>query len=109
MKILEELQQKVDDAMESVEAIQGEQFKQLLGLVMASSQLMRVMSMITHKYPDDSVIDTAAKHAASTLAKASALLADAYGFEDEKMEELMKWVETLDGHILGAMKEASRG
>lgn len=108
MKILEDLQQKVDDAMESVKAIQGEQFYQLLGLIMASSQHMRVMAMITTKYPDDPVIKTAGNHAASTLSKASAMVADAYQFDENKMAELMKWVETLDGHIVGAMKEASR-
>lgn len=108
MKILKDLQQKVDEAMESVKAIQGEQFHQLLGLIMSSSQHMRLMAMMTNKYPDDQVMKTAANHAASTLAKASSMVADAYKFDDDKMSELMKWVETLDGHIVGAMKEASR-
>jgi hypothetical protein len=45
---------------------------------------------------------------AHVLAKSSAMLADAWGIEDDKVTELMKWVDTMDGHIVSAMKEASR-
>jgi hypothetical protein len=108
MKPIEALQQKVDEAMESVQAIQGEQFRDLLGYVMANTQLMRMMSMAAQKYEDDELLQVLAKQMAHVLAKSSAMLADAWGIEDDKVTELMKWVETMDGHIVSAMKEASR-
>lgn len=108
MKIVDELQQKVDEALDSVEAIQGEDFRNLLAFVMGSSQTMRLMSLLAHKHEDDNVAEAAYKQVAGMLAKGSAMIADAYKIEDDKLQELMKWVETLDGHVHNALKEASK-
>jgi hypothetical protein len=107
-KILKELQEKVDDSMDSVEAIQGAGFRNLLAHVMACSQAMRMLSAIHQKYADDEQLDATAKSIASVLAKGSSLLADAYDINEDRCEELMKWVETLDNHILDALKEADK-
>lgn len=108
MKLIEELQQKVDDAMDSVQAIQGENFRDLLAFVMGCSQTMRLLSVAASHYEDDQVLGAAAKQAASMFSKGSAMLADAYKIEDDKLDELMKWVETLDGHVYQALKEAMK-
>lgn len=108
MKLLKELQQKVDDAMDSVQAIQGAEFRDLLAYVMGCSQTMRLLAVAASHYEDDKVLGAAASQAAAMFAKGSALLADAYKIEDQKLDELMKWVETLDGHVYQALKEASK-
>lgn len=109
MKVIEELQQKIHDSMDSIEAIQGEKFKQLLSLLMTSSQHMRFMAMLVHRNEKDKMIRKAAEHAAETLSMASTLLAESYQMTEEQMQEMMKWVETFDGHIEKAMKEANHG
>ena len=106
--ILKELQQKVDDAMDSVQAIQGENFRDLLAFVMGCSQTMRLLSVAASHYEDDKVLGAAANQAASMFARGSSLIADAYKIGDDKLEELMKWVETLDGHVYTALKEANK-
>lgn len=109
MKLLKELQQKVDDAMDSVQAIQGENFRDLLAFVMGCSQAMRLLSVAASHHEDDEILGAAAHQAASMFSKASAMLADAYKLDDEdKLDELMKWVETLDGHVYQALREASK-
>lgn len=109
MKVIEELQQKINESMDSIEAIQGEKFKQLLSLLMTSSQHMRFMSMLVHKYEKDKMVKKAGEHAAEVLSMASTLLAASYEMSEKQMEEMMKWVETFDGHIEQAMKEANHG
>lgn len=109
MKVIEELQQKINESMDSVEAIQGEKFKQLLSLLMTASQHMRFMSMLVHKYDKDKMVKKAAEHAAETLSMASTLLAESYEMTEEQMAEMMKWMETFDGHIAQAIKEADHG
>lgn len=106
--ILETLQTKVDDAMESVEAIQGVGFRNLLAHVMACSQVMRLAAMTVKKYDDDEMIEHFARQVAAVMAKSSSMLAEAYELSDAQCEELMKWVETLDSHVLDAIKEANK-
>ena len=107
-KLLKELQERVDESLDSVEAIQGAAFRNLLAHVMACSQVMRLLSALNSKYEDDDLVETAAKQCAHVLAKSSSMLADAYDINEEKCEELMKWVETLDGHVHQAIKEANK-
>jgi hypothetical protein len=106
--IIKNLQQKIDDSMESIEAIQGVGFRNLLAHVMACSQAMRMMSAIQQQYSDDANLEIAARSMASVLAKGSSMLADAYDLDEGKCEELMKWVETFDNHIIDAVKEANK-
>jgi predicted kinase len=105
-KIVEQLQQRVDESMDTVEAVKGENFRNLLAFVMGCSQLMRLMSQVNNKYEDDDMIGATAQQMAHVLAKGSSMIADAYKFDDKQVEELMKWVETLDGHVANALKEA---
>lgn len=107
-QIVKDLQQKIDESMESIEAIQGVGFRNLLAHVMACSQAMRMMSALHQQYSDDEHVEITAKSIASVLAKGSSMLAEAYQLDDEKCEELMKWVETFDNHIIEAVKEANK-
>lgn len=107
-KLLEQLQERVDESMDSVEAIQGAAFRNLLAHVMACSQVMRLLSALNSKYEDDDLVETAAKQVAHVLAKSSSMLADAYDIDEDKCGELMKWVETLDGHVVNAIREANK-
>jgi hypothetical protein len=107
-KIVEQLQARVDESMDTVEAIQGMGFRNLLAHVMACSQAMRMMNALTSKYEDDELVEAAAKGVAHVMAKGSSLLADAYNLDESKCEELMKWVDTLDKHVLSAIKEANK-
>jgi len=104
-KVMKELQQKINESMDSVESIQGEGFRNLLAHVMACSQAMRLLSVICDQHKGDPLIEQASQSFASLFAKGSSMLADAYNISEEKCEELMKWVETFDGHIKQAMTE----
>lgn len=106
-EIIDQLQQRVDDALDSVEAIQGPEFRNLLAHVMACSQVMRLMHAIMDEYDAD-LVRRAGEQAAMVLSKGSSMLADAYNIDESKVQELMKWVETLDGHVVNAMKEANK-
>ena len=106
-EIIQALQERVDESLDTVEAIQGASFRNLLAHVMACSQAMRLLSAVASKYDDDELPEAAAKQVAHCLAKSSSMLADAYDISEEKCEELMKWVETLDGHVANAIKEAN--
>ena len=107
-EILKQLQERVDDSMDTVEAVQGAAFRNLLAHVMACSQVMRLLAAVTDKYEDDDLVETASKQVAHVLAKSSSMLADAYDINEDKCEELMKWVETLDQHVVNAIKEANK-
>lgn len=104
--IVKELQTKVDDAMDSIQAIQGANFRDLLAFVMGCSQTMRLLHAASSTVEDNKLFDVAANQTAQMFSKASALIADAYKIEDQKLDELMKWVETLDGHVYQALREA---
>ena len=106
-QIVKQLQERVDDSMDTVEAVKGEDFRNLLAFVMGCSQLMRLMSQVRVKHGEDEMIDATAQQMAHVLAKGSSMIADAYKFNDEQIAELMKWVETLDGHVANALKEAN--
>lgn len=108
MNIVKELQTKVDDALDSVQAIQGENFRDLLAFVMGCSQTMRLLSVARSKYEDDKLMIAATDQAAQMFSRGSAMIASAYKLEDSKLEELMKWVETLDGHVYSALREANK-
>ena len=108
MNVVKELQQKVDDAMDSVQAIQGDNFRDLLAFVMGCSQTMRLLSVARSRHEDDELMIAATDQAAVMFSKGSALIANAYKLEEDKLEELMKWVETLDGHVYHALREAHK-
>jgi hypothetical protein len=107
-EIIQQLQERVDESMDTVEAVQGAGFRNLLAHVMACSQVMRMLAALTDKYEDDELMETASKQVAHVLAKGSSMLADAYSIDEDKCEELMKWVETLDKHVINAIKEANK-
>lgn len=107
-EIVKQLQERVDESMDTVEAVKGEDFRNLLAFVMGCSQVMRLMSQISQRNEDDDLVHAAAQQIAHVLAKGSSMIADAYKFNDEQIEELMKWVETLDGHVANAIKEANK-
>jgi len=107
-EIVKQLQERVDESMDTIENVKGENFRNLLAFVMGASQLMRLMSQIHIKYQDDELIDAVAQQTAHVLAKGSSLIADAHNMGDQDLEELMKWVDTLDGHVVNAIKEANK-
>ena len=107
-KLVEELQTKVDDAMDSIQAIQGANFRDLLAFVMGCSQTMRLLSVARSRHEDDELMIAATDQAAMMFSKGSAMIADAYKIEEDKLEEFMKWVETLDGHVYAALREANK-
>lgn len=107
-EIVKQLQERVDESMDTIENVKGENFRNLLAFVMGASQLMRLMSQIHVKYEDDELIQAVAKQTAHVLAKGSSMIADAHKMNDEDLEELMKWVETLDTHVVNAIKEANK-
>ena len=102
-----ELQEKIDDVLDVVGNIQGDKFRDLLAFVLQSTQVMRLASVGVAKYEDD-LAKTLAEETAKTLSLASSMIADAYELNDKQLEELMKWVETVDGHVISALKEANK-
>lgn len=107
-EIVKQLQERVDESMDTIENVKGENFRNLLAFVMGASQLMRLMSQLHVKYEDDEMVGAVAQQAAHVLAKGSSLIADAHNMSDDDVAELMKWVETLDGHVANALKEANK-
>jgi predicted kinase len=105
-KIVEQLQERVDESMDTVEAVKGEDFRNLLAFVMGCSQAMRLMAQVMKNHEDDHLIEACGKQIAHVLAKGSSMIADAYKFDEEQVQELMKWVDTLDSHVANAIKEA---
>lgn len=112
MKVIhnKELQERIDDCLNSVQAIQGDNFRDLLAFVLQSSQLMRLTSIVvdTLKEHEEKMAGALADETSKALARGATLLAEAYEMTDEQMQELMKWVETIDGHVTNSFKEANK-
>ena len=104
-----ELQTKIDEALDTIEAIKGEEFRDYVSWLLQCSQAMRLVGIAAHELADKN--EEFANHlfrmTGEAFAAGSGQLSNALKFSDEMDDEAINWLKTLDGHINKALKEAN--
>ena len=104
---IQQLEEMIADYQESIRAIKGKQFTDVVGFLAMSMHTIRLVSMMI----DEDVPKEATEMLGKQFASLVSLGVDAMagGMSSEEVKEAQDWAVKIDGRIEDAMSQLNRG
>lgn len=101
-KEIYDLKEKINDTMESVRAVKGETFAEILEFLNYGVQMTKLVAMAS-KDADSVLLEAMSRQLATTMTMATDLLFKAHNFKQEDEDEIFKFVHQMSEHVDAVM------
>jgi hypothetical protein len=102
------LQTRIHESMSSIRAIKGDKFADATNCLFRGTHTSANLNvLLSQSGVDESLRANLMDQLTSTLSSHMNLIVNLNGFQDEDVEEMMKWVDVMHKHVHTAIEESS--
>jgi HKD family nuclease len=105
---IKEAKAKIDESVESIRAIHGETYADIVLCYVMSMHLTRMIAVLARKASTDEA-NAICEQLTGTLSGMMDLIVDGHNISDNAIDEIQNWAVRLTSHIDHGIDQAARG
>jgi hypothetical protein len=106
-KFLDDLHERIDDSLDSIRAIKGDRFADIVYVSFMGAHAMKMVGTYMSKQKGESMArEMIGRQLGHSIAAFMAMIAELAKLTEDDCKELMNWSDTLCEHVNTALKEA---